>query len=184
MDRLGGVAGMTGRYLLMVAVAVGLMTAAGCAGSRIPLPGRSVGSDPRCMQRVGTGASDRQVGTRCDDRFFAGSGDDTQQGGGGQDLLFGGTGEDIQLGDDGDDVLFGGGGADWQSGGHGDDTLIPGSGNGHADGGPGSDTLVVEAGYWVYDEEAGGWRNATTGETIRVEAMERVVDTDGRQIWP
>ena len=87
----------------------------------------------------------------------------------------GSAGSDRQVGTACDDRFFAGAG---------DDTLVPGTGGGQADGGPGTDTLVVDAGRWVYDEVAGGWRDAHGGAAIRVEAIERVLDTDGRQIWP
>jgi len=155
-----------------------------CTPARYGRQAARTARDPRCIQRVGTPVNDRQIGTACDDHFFAGAGDDTQQGGHGNDLLFGGSGADIQLGDEGRDVLFGGSGADWQSGGPGDDTIVPGPGSGHADGGPGHDTLIVDGHRWAYDPSAGGWRNAETGEAVRAESIERVLDTDGRQIWP
>jgi Ca2+-binding RTX toxin-like protein len=164
-----------------------LSTTAGCAGraSSWYVPAASVrGGDPRCVERVGTMGNDRQVGTWCDDLFFAGAGDDTQQGGGGHDTLFGGPGADIQVGDAGNDVLLGGGGKDWQSGGPGDDTILPGLGSGYVDGGPGSDTMVVDGLDWAYDATTVNWKRGSTGEAIRVESIERILDGDGAQIWP
>lgn len=169
---------------LLLVLVTGIVAGAGCAARYRAPTSRALAHDPRCLQRVGSDGSDRQLGTACDDHFFAGAGDDTQQGGDGRDVLFGGLGADIQLGESDDDILFGGAGADWQSGGPGDDLLVPGAGGGHVDGGPGIDTLLVDTGDWVYDEAEGGWRDARGGGAIRVEAIERVIDTNGMQIWP
>jgi VCBS repeat-containing protein len=94
------------------------------------------------VNRRGTSKSDRLIGSKNNDIFRAGSGNDFVDGKQGNDRLFGQAGNDQLRGGSGNDLLDGGTGSDRLFGQAGDDVLIGGLGDDILTGGDGIDLFV------------------------------------------
>lgn len=96
--------------------------------------------------REGTARNDSLNGTRREDIFELGGGDDTANGRGGADTMEGGAGNDEISGAGGRDAISGDGGNDVLSGGAGNDRVEGGAGNDTLNGNGGADRLSGGAG--------------------------------------
>lgn len=167
------------------------------------LPASAAQAAPKCFGRtatiVGTGGSDRLVGTSGNDVIFGGGGTDLIKGRGGNDRICAGSGEDTLRGGRGRDrlsagggdesgrgsIMFGGRGHDLllgnnfagekMRGGGGNDTLHAlGTNRTYEDvlqGGPGDDELIQEQGPSYLEPGPGNDRVSGAGDPAAEEAF-------------